>query len=66
MKAAILETMVSDTVHPKLSIVQLMKEKNPSTEKMEIEQAFHRLLEEGKLRPKYDGLTLVGFFKVNQ
>lgn len=65
LKMAILEIMIPETVHPKYQTVETTKKKNPWAETIQIEQAFHKLHEEGKIRPKYDGLTLVGFFKAD-
>lgn len=65
LKASIFnEIMASNTVYPRYKIVDLAKAKHDWANQVEIEQAFQQLLEEGKVRPKFDNLNLVGFLKV--
>jgi len=63
LKNSILETMATNTVYPRYKIIELMKQKHQWPDDLEIEQAFSQLLEEGKARPKFDNLNLVGFTK---
>jgi hypothetical protein len=63
LKLSILEIMKPSTVYPRYKVVELAKEKHDWADTVEIEQAFSQLLEEGKVRPKFKGLNLVGFTK---
>lgn len=64
LKASVFnEIMTPNTVYARYKIVELAKAKHDWADNVEIEQAFSQLLEEGKVRPKFDNLNLVGFLK---
>jgi len=63
LKTSILELMAPNTVYPRYKIVELTRQKHDWADAVEVEQAFSQLLEEGKVRPKFEGLNLVGFTK---
>jgi hypothetical protein len=61
LKTVILEAMKLGEVYARLKLVEFGKVEDFGD--IEIERAINALLEEGKIRPKFEALNLVGFLK---
>lgn len=62
LKTVILEAITPNTVYPQTQLVQMAKVDNWVTDVL-AQKAVNELLEEGKLRPKFEALNLAGFQK---
>lgn len=62
LKSVILEAMMPNTVYPKTQLLAMAKVDEWVTDVL-AQKAINGLLEQGKIRPKYEGLNLVGFQK---
>jgi len=49
-------------VYPKMRLAEMAKV-DDWVQEIQAQTAINQLLEQGKIRPKYDGLTLMGFTK---
>jgi len=64
LKVALLHIMESNRAYARTDLVQIAKT-NGSTEDVQIETTINGLLEDGKIRPKFEALNLVGFTKAS-
>ena len=62
LENVILEAMKPSEVYPKMKLAEMAKV-DDWVQEIQAQTAINQLLEQGKIRPKYDGLTLVGFTK---
>jgi len=62
LKTIILEAMKLDTTYPRMKLAEFANV-GAWVEKVQVEQAINGLLEEGKIRPKFEALNLTGFTK---
>lgn len=63
LKASIQDLMDPNVVYARDKIVELAKTKHEWADNIEVEQAISQLLNEKKIAPKFEKLTLVGFQK---
>jgi len=62
LKTVILEAMKPSEVYPKMKLAEMAKV-DAWVQDVQVQTAINQLLEEGKIRPKYENLTLQGFTK---
>ena len=62
LKMVILEAMKPDTLYPRMKLAEFAKV-DEWVEDIHIEQAINGLLEDGRIRPKFEALNLVAFTK---
>lgn len=62
LKTVILEVMKPNTMYLRMDLTKFAKV-DEWVEDIQTEQAINALLEEGRIRPKFEGLTLKGFTK---
>jgi len=62
LKSVILEAMKPSEVYPKMKLAEMAKV-DEWVQDVQTQTAINQLLEEGKIRPKYENLTLMGFMK---
>jgi len=62
LKTVILEAMKPETLYPRMKLAIFAKV-DDGVEDIQVEKAINSLLEDGKIRPKFEGLNLTGFQK---
>ena len=62
LKTVILEAMKPNKVYARMDLAEFANV-DDWVQKIEVEQAINGLLEDGKIRPKYENMNLVGFLK---
>jgi hypothetical protein len=62
LKNIVLEGMKTGEIYPKMKLTEMAKV-DEWVQDVQAQTAINQLLEEGKIRPKYDNLTLLGFTK---
>lgn len=62
LKTVIFEAMKTNAVYPRMKLAEFAKV-DDWVEEIQIEQAINSLLEDGRIRPKFENLNIVGFLK---